>query len=130
MLPSEYLNKAADMLEKPGAWCRGTSARDAEGNPTSMGESNAVQHCMDGALYELSIAQRKERNLTIGEQINEYKAAVEYLEDAVKRATTEEVNGKKTFKSLVKFNDDPEQKQEYIVNFLRATAKEAAASGK
>ena len=79
MLPSEYLNKAADMLEKPGAWCRGASARDAEDKPVPMGGTNAVQHCMDGALYELSIERRKTDSLTVNVQIAEYKAAVEVL---------------------------------------------------
>jgi len=48
----EVLNKAADLLEKPGAWTQGALARLSDGTPVySRSLSQASCYCMAGALW-------------------------------------------------------------------------------
>lgn len=131
MLPSEYLTTAADILSKPNGWCQGTSNRDIDGKPISHGEEGIVSQCLDGAIYGLALARHRNGLVAnVVEQISEYKAAIEYLEDAIRAYTTVETNGKKTYKTLVEFNDENGQTQDNIVQFLRSIAAQAAAAGK
>jgi len=127
MLISEYLDRAAVMLEAEGGWCQGAAAKTADGKPAAMGSEEAMAHCMDGALYEVSLT----RSILIpAERYTEYNAAIQYLEAHVKVATTKEENGKKTFQTLVEFNDDATQTQANVVNFIKKSAEAARVEGK
>lgn len=52
-MPSDLaavLNRAADLIEPPGAWTQGALARDATGSPVPVYEPSAVSFCVAGAV--------------------------------------------------------------------------------
>lgn len=55
MSVAEVLNKAADLLEKPGAWTQGALGRLEDGTPVYSADapslSRASCYCMAGALW-------------------------------------------------------------------------------
>jgi len=118
MLISEYLDRAATMLAAEGGWCQGSAAKTADGQPTAMGSEDAKAHCLDGALYEVSLTRGI---LTGAERYAEYHAARDYLEAHVKSVTN---------KTLIQFNDDETQTQAVVVNFLKKSAEAAKAENK
>ena len=50
----DILLAAADLLDRPGAWCRGQYARDRRGQATSPYAEDAVSWCATGALMRVS----------------------------------------------------------------------------
>lgn len=51
MSVAEVLNKAADLLEKPGAWTQGEYGRLPSGRAALNVRSDAVCRCLIGAIY-------------------------------------------------------------------------------
>lgn len=56
MTPAEILTKAADLLEKPGAWTQKELGRRADGTPIRCGEdmAEAVCYCISGAIIAIA----------------------------------------------------------------------------
>lgn len=54
MKPSEYLQKARDLIAEPGAWTQGEWARNADGDRVYLRAESAVRFCADGALRAIS----------------------------------------------------------------------------
>lgn len=50
---AEILNKAADLIERPGAWTQGTSYRGPNEEWRSGGEADVVCRCAAGAINEV-----------------------------------------------------------------------------
>ena len=51
---TDILLAAADLLDAPGAWCRGAFARDAESRPVSARDPSAECWCAFGAISRAS----------------------------------------------------------------------------
>lgn len=51
---ADVLDAAADLLEKPGAWTQGASARDRSGNPVLPSSEAAICFCAWGAIAKAS----------------------------------------------------------------------------
>jgi hypothetical protein len=98
---AEVLSKAADLLEKPGAWTKRAFARDAGGRPVEdPTEPEAVCFCAAGAIWRSG-----------GEVCGAaYNALLEYLGDAVF------VSG---------WNDAKDRTQAEVVAALREAARRA-----
>lgn len=56
MSVAEVLNKAADLLEKPGAWTRGTYARDSAGQLVASSDHTATCWCAMGATIRAAFS--------------------------------------------------------------------------
>lgn len=48
---ADILNRAADRLEKPGAWIQSNFSKDKDGKVTGPQAPDACQWCMYGAVY-------------------------------------------------------------------------------
>lgn len=51
---ARILRNAADLIEPPGRWTRGTYARTVEGTPTISKDEEAVCWCASGALSRVA----------------------------------------------------------------------------
>jgi len=52
--PSEILRKARGLITPEGAWTKGESARDANGNAVTRPHTDVSCRCVDAALYDAS----------------------------------------------------------------------------
>lgn len=103
MTPAEILTKAAELLEKPGAWTQGAFARTATGEKCFPG-ANAVCWCAGGALT----------------QVSPREAAVAATK--AYRLFDDLVGG------LLSFNDHPSRTQAEVVAKLREAAAKATGA--
>ncbi|MGQ3040584.1 MAG: DUF6197 family protein [Brevundimonas sp.] len=113
----EVLNKAADLLEKPGAWTQGAEYRNKAGedisdldesdddNPTDL---TPVCWCASGAIWRQPISTP------------EKVAACEALASAL---------GADNRFDIPKWNDAPSRTQAEVVEALRTAAKAAGGAG-
>ena len=103
---SEVLNKAADLLEKPGAWTQGAIGRLEDGTPVLSADatelSRATCYCMAGALWVANGYQYP-------------GAAFDALPEGPRRGTGT-------------WNDATERTQAEVVEVLRQAALRAAAT--
>jgi hypothetical protein len=53
LLPSQVLDKAADLIEPEGAWTQGHGARTAAGRPTGPTDEDAQCWCLFGAICRI-----------------------------------------------------------------------------
>lgn len=44
--------KMKELFAKPGTWCQGVFARDAQGRQSSLSGNPPVSFCLQGAVYE------------------------------------------------------------------------------
>lgn len=107
---SEVLSKAADLLEKPGAWTQGASSRNASGDPDddNVIRRDAVCWCAYGAILKAA-----GETLIIGSP--RAAAAAEIIDGIVVADVTQ-------------WNDDPNRTQAEVVEALRQAALRAAAT--
>lgn len=100
---SEVLNKAADLLEKPGAWTQMAFARNAEGEETGLSQyrGQAVCWCILGATW--AVAGDDSRD----------------ADDELRRFIGDDINC---------WNDAPGRTQAEVVEALRQAALRAAAT--
>ena len=99
---AEVLNRAADLLEKPGAWTQGAFALTADGKELVYGNnlSKAVCYCVNGALFKVGTERQA-------------LDAQEILRDRL------------DVKGTPYWNDAPGRTQAEVVQALRAAASQA-----
>lgn len=103
---ADILDRAADRLEKPGQWTRGTKARDSSGCPVAAAEHCARSWCAYGAI-EAETAGDAERRLSLAGY----------------------VEGHMQIRSLTSWNDR-QPSAAPVVAALRETAKRLRGEGK
>lgn len=103
MKTSELLTCAADLLEKPGAWCQGAMARDVRGESVSPTDPDAVCFCLVGAI------RKCENNITLSEYL-----VKEYIKPAVHQHWK--------YQMATGFNDSRKRTQQQVVGILRKAA--------
>lgn len=109
MSPDEILTKAADLLEKPGAWTQGSAILDRYGRPTGWSDPRACCFCAFGAI----------RRASGDPEITKCEA----LDFADRFAAG------LGFSGIIDFNDAPERTQAEVVAKLREAAELAKATG-
>lgn len=95
------LNRAADRLEKPGAWTQGAFGRDAEGLPVLSYGGKAVCWCALGSIF--AEGGRASAATVLGQYLR----------------------GHGVILSAQEWNDDPSRTQAEVASLLRKAAEEA-----
>jgi hypothetical protein len=101
---AEVLTRAADLLEKPGAWTQGAFARDIHGHPIRCESEDAASFCAIGALYSLRVGS--------------------WMADSCERRLSKF----KRVEMFAEWNDAPGRTQAEVVAALRAAAEKARQS--
>lgn len=99
---SEVLNKAADLLEKPGAWTQGEGARTPEGGGVRANDLRACSWDIIGAIHKA--------------------APTDGLADSAKNYMLA------TIGNLTNYNDAPGRTQAEVVEALRQAARQSSPS--
>ena len=104
MTTTKILNAAADLLDRPGAWCQEAYARDADGYSTHPLADKAVSWCPIGAITR--VAEESD--------VQDYHEAQARLTTTVQRR----------HQNISHWNDDPNRTQSEVVAMLRRAAEE------
>lgn len=104
----EVLNKAADLLEKPGAWTQGVFARNRRGNVCSPTDDTARCFCVSGAV----------QRVVGGFASPTFYSVVDLLNAMARRRNA---------RHIAHWNDAPGRTQSEVVEALRAAAKAAVS---
>jgi hypothetical protein len=107
MLPSQVLDKAADLITPDGAWTQGHGAHKADGNITGARSPDATCWCLHGAVLAASGQPFADR----AEAFVERALGMEHITDAYD------------------WNDDPARTQPEVVAALRKAADLARSEG-
>lgn len=97
---SEVLSRAADLLEKPGAWTQGCYARDEGGKPTDMWGDDPVCFCVSASIQKVEGRHRS--------------SAWNRFDGYTRR---------RGFRHMADFNDHPGRTQAEVVSALRAASE-------
>ncbi len=98
--PTEVLEAAADLLEKPGAWTQGCFARNAEGRKVDMWSLEASCFCVSAAI------QKSEGPRRFG--------AWDRFDGYIRQ---------RGFRHMAEFNDAPGRTQAEVVAALRQASR-------
>jgi hypothetical protein len=104
---ADVLNRAADLLEKPGAWTQGWFARDAIGNKTPVDSRSATCFCVMGALQRAANATHSDDVIIAAREILIANGA----------------RAKGPLGRIANWNDAPERTQAEVVAKLREAAR-------
>lgn len=101
--PTEVLEAAADLLEKPGAWTTGVFARDAAGHQVGLRDDRATCFCLAGAI------EKAAQNGTFA-----FREAFDIMDAMARRAG---------FRHVAAWNDAPGRTQAEVVATLRQASR-------
>lgn len=102
--PTEVLEAAADLLERPGAWTQGGFAHDRDGKEVAWDSSEAVCWCARGAIAFVA---------------REYRAEVlDAIWDGAAKAM-----GFRSYGDIECWNDVPDRTQAEVVDALRQASR-------
>ena len=102
---ADVLNRAADLLEKPGAWTQGEWARDKNGEGEPLPGSD-VCWCAYGACYAVNGYTWRGCGLDVVYALDQWSRANSYP-------------------SIQHFNDEPGRTQAEVVAALREAARQS-----
>jgi hypothetical protein len=101
---NDILNRAADLLEQPNAWCQGSIARDANGERVALTlEPKACSWCIIGAVSKAT--------------------GFEKTPDGIFERIRNTAVGENEYISIGGWNDAPERTQAEVVAVLRKAAE-------